>query len=180
MVCFSTCTAWHDHKGLQGETVLSTWLQTKKTKKCPGLYTAKEHQSGLGLAPAGHLLRLGSATTLCSKLTLKHRVHGGNCQHPLPTLPYLQGPACGDSQGLEDNLRALGHNPGDSLTGWPLEEEAWCHTLSGTQPVCRRGVPRRNKLAIVYKKPAYGRQRISRPMRIVGPLQSWRGCMIYL
>ena len=30
------------------------------------------------------------------------------------------------------------------------------------------------------KNPAYGRQRISRPMRIVGPIQFWRGCMIYL
>ena len=26
---------------------------------------------------------------------------------------------------------------------------------------------------------AYGRQIISRPMRIVGPIQFWRGCMIY-
>ena len=35
---------------------------------------------------------------------------------------------------------------------------------------------------IIYrvKNPAYGRQRISRPMRIVGPIQFWRGCMIYL
>ena len=30
------------------------------------------------------------------------------------------------------------------------------------------------------KNPAYGRQRISRPMRIVGPIQFWRGCVIYL
>ena len=32
----------------------------------------------------------------------------------------------------------------------------------------------------VEKNPAYGRQRIFRPMRIVGPIQFWRGCMIYL
>ena len=31
-----------------------------------------------------------------------------------------------------------------------------------------------------YKNPAYGRQRISRLMRIVGPIQFWRGCVIYL
>ena len=31
-----------------------------------------------------------------------------------------------------------------------------------------------------FKNPAYGRQRISRPMRIVGPIQFWRGCVIYL
>ena len=30
------------------------------------------------------------------------------------------------------------------------------------------------------KTPAYGRHRISRPMRIVGPIQFWRVCMIYL
>ena len=29
------------------------------------------------------------------------------------------------------------------------------------------------------KNPAYGRQRISRPMRIVGSIQFWRGCVIY-
>ena len=28
------------------------------------------------------------------------------------------------------------------------------------------------------KNPAYGRQRISRPLRRVGPIQFWRGCMI--
>ena len=30
------------------------------------------------------------------------------------------------------------------------------------------------------KNSAYGRHRISRPMRIVGPIQFWRGCVIYL
>ena len=30
------------------------------------------------------------------------------------------------------------------------------------------------------KNPAYGRYRISRPMRIVGPIQFWRVCEIYL
>ena len=30
------------------------------------------------------------------------------------------------------------------------------------------------------KNPAYGRHRISWPMRIVGPIQFWRGCVIYL
>ena len=30
------------------------------------------------------------------------------------------------------------------------------------------------------KNLAYGRQRISRPMRIVGPIQFWRSCVIYL
>ena len=30
-----------------------------------------------------------------------------------------------------------------------------------------------------FKNPAYGRQRISRPMRIVGPIQFWRGGVIY-
>ena len=30
------------------------------------------------------------------------------------------------------------------------------------------------------KNPAYGRQRISRPMWIVGPIQFWRGWVIYL
>jgi hypothetical protein len=29
------------------------------------------------------------------------------------------------------------------------------------------------------KNPAYGEQRISWPMRIVGPIQFWRGCLIY-
>ena len=32
----------------------------------------------------------------------------------------------------------------------------------------------------LIKNPAYGRQRISRPMRIVGPIQFWKGCVIYL
>ena len=31
-----------------------------------------------------------------------------------------------------------------------------------------------------FKNPAYGRHRISRPMRIVGPIQFRRGCVIYL
>ena len=29
------------------------------------------------------------------------------------------------------------------------------------------------------KNPAYGRHQLSRPMRIVGPIQFWRGCVIY-
>ena len=29
------------------------------------------------------------------------------------------------------------------------------------------------------KNSAYGRHQLSRPMRIVGPIQIWRGCMIY-
>ena len=33
---------------------------------------------------------------------------------------------------------------------------------------------------VLEKNPAYGRHRISRPMRIVGPIQFWRVCMIYL
>ena len=36
------------------------------------------------------------------------------------------------------------------------------------------------KLHMQMKNPAYGRQRISRPMRIVGRIQFWRGCKIYL
>ena len=32
-----------------------------------------------------------------------------------------------------------------------------------------------------YKKnPAYGRHQLSWPMRIVGPIQIWRGCVIYI
>ena len=30
------------------------------------------------------------------------------------------------------------------------------------------------------KNPAYGRHQLSRPMRIVGPIQIWKGCVIYL
>ena len=30
------------------------------------------------------------------------------------------------------------------------------------------------------KNSAYGRQRISQPMQILGPIQFWRGCVIYL
>ena len=33
---------------------------------------------------------------------------------------------------------------------------------------------------LLLKNPAYGRQRISRPTRIVGPIQFWRGCVVYL
>ena len=29
------------------------------------------------------------------------------------------------------------------------------------------------------KNPAYGRHQLSRPMQIVGPIQFWRGCVIY-
>ena len=29
------------------------------------------------------------------------------------------------------------------------------------------------------KNPAYGKYQLSRPMRIVGPIQFWRGCVIY-
>ena len=32
----------------------------------------------------------------------------------------------------------------------------------------------------LMKNPAYGRHRISRPMRIVGPIQFWKVCVIYL
>ena len=35
-------------------------------------------------------------------------------------------------------------------------------------------------LLLSSKNLASGRQRISRPMRITGPIQFWRGCMIYL
>ena len=30
-----------------------------------------------------------------------------------------------------------------------------------------------------YKNPAYGRHQLSQPMQIVGPIQFWRGCVIY-
>ena len=33
---------------------------------------------------------------------------------------------------------------------------------------------------LIKKNPLYGRQRISQPMRIVGPIQFLRGYMIYL
>ena len=35
-------------------------------------------------------------------------------------------------------------------------------------------------LFLLVKNPAYGRHQISRPMRIVGPIQVWRVCVIYL
>ena len=35
-------------------------------------------------------------------------------------------------------------------------------------------------LYLFYKNPAYGRHQLSRLMRIVGPIQIWRGCVIYL
>ena len=40
--------------------------------------------------------------------------------------------------------------------------------------VCVNNYPSNSAL----KNPAYGRQRISWPMRIVGPIQFWRACMI--
>ena len=36
------------------------------------------------------------------------------------------------------------------------------------------------KIHSLKKNPAYGRHQLSRPMRIVGPIQIWRGCVIYL
>ena len=33
---------------------------------------------------------------------------------------------------------------------------------------------------IERKNPAYGKHQLSRPMRIVGPIQIYRGCVIYL
>ena len=36
------------------------------------------------------------------------------------------------------------------------------------------------KVAYLHKNHAYGRHQLSRPMRIIGPIQIWRGCMIYL
>ena len=44
----------------------------------------------------------------------------------------------------------------------------------------RGGVYEMDRQKKCQKNPAYGRQRISQPMRIVGPIQFWRGCMIYL
>ena len=38
----------------------------------------------------------------------------------------------------------------------------------------------REKLEEEEKNPAYGRQRISPPMRMEGPIQFWRICVIYL
>ena len=32
----------------------------------------------------------------------------------------------------------------------------------------------------LIKNPAYGRHQLSRPMRIIGLIKIWRGCMIYL
>ena len=35
-------------------------------------------------------------------------------------------------------------------------------------------------IKLLYNKnPAYGRHQLSRPVQIVGPIQFWRGCMIY-
>ena len=36
-----------------------------------------------------------------------------------------------------------------------------------------------NKQFRIEKNPAYGRHQLSRPMQIVGPIQFWRGCVIY-
>ena len=36
------------------------------------------------------------------------------------------------------------------------------------------------KKKVLSKNPAYGRHQLCRPMRIVGPIQIWRGNMIYL
>ena len=36
------------------------------------------------------------------------------------------------------------------------------------------------RASLIKKNPAYGRQTISRPMQIVGPIQFWRGFLIYL
>ena len=36
------------------------------------------------------------------------------------------------------------------------------------------------KVVCWIKNPAHGRKRISRLMRLVGPIQFWRGCVIYL
>ena len=38
----------------------------------------------------------------------------------------------------------------------------------------------RNACKYSLENPAYGRHRISRPMRIVGPIKFWRVCVIYL
>ena len=39
--------------------------------------------------------------------------------------------------------------------------------------------PQSENKYIKKKYPAYGRHQLSRPMQIVGPIQFWRGCMIY-
>ena len=35
-------------------------------------------------------------------------------------------------------------------------------------------------IKLTYKNPPYGAHQLSRPMRIVGPIKFWKGCVIYL
>ena len=47
-------------------------------------------------------------------------------------------------------------------------------------PIQGQGVAKTPSTKQQVKNPAYRRQRISRPMQIVVPIQFWRGYMIYL
>ena len=57
---------------------------------------------------------------------------------------------------------------------WQTERLVLAMTFQSTITTCRI------KQKIYIKNPAYGRQRISRPMRIIGPIQFWKDFVIYL
>ena len=72
------------------------------------------------------------------------------------------------------------------------ELSVWCQTLTrvpiesnfyNTFPLNRTGPFlfwfNFEEIQVVTKNPAYRRHQLSRPKRIVGPIQFWRGCVIY-
>ena len=58
------------------------------------------------------------------------------------------------------------------------------HSFCSTISKCVKFLEFQPILAVLgffsLKNPAYGRHQLSRPMRIVRPIQFWRGCVIYL
>ena len=130
---------------------LASFVRRKKTKGC--IMWMPYVLIHLSKVLAGHLL---------SSL-------GGSGHHsPHFTCRILQ-------PGKEEGQRCFPRpSTSDFLTGWVTRFHG---PLTGFWEAC---LPPPSIVSFSNKYPANGRHRISRPIRIVGPIQFGRGCVIYL
>ena len=115
----------------------------------------------------GNLRYLGKASTLLVHLLTQYKY---SPQSTTWTVIDLLGFCAGELYVR----RGPGELRRDDSADWKIRLDGHGGTRSGIRLHW-------TSLQIVREKnPAYGRHRISRPMRIVGPIQFWRGCVIYL
>ena len=87
----------------------------------------------------------------------------------------------GNTNWLEEKIHARKTNLEETVQKLKKEHNDVLMEIERIEEDKSKIGPRQRQLKESCKKnPAYGRHRISRPMWIVGPIQFWRVCVIYL